>query len=93
MEMRLQHLQPHPLLQGYVAKMWIFESMGRVPVEDMKLIVPNGMVKITIPFKNGVSAQNKEMFQLSKEGNVWICKWPGNYHLSFSTRPIQSFRQ
>jgi AraC-like DNA-binding protein len=70
MEMRLQHLQPHPLLRGYVAKMWIFESKGLVPVEDMKLIVPNGMVKITIPFKNGVSAQNKEMFQLSKEGSI-----------------------
>ncbi|HYG38225.1 MAG TPA: DUF6597 domain-containing transcriptional factor [Cytophagales bacterium] len=68
--MKLQHLRPHPLLKGYVSKMWVFESNGRVPVEDMKLIVPNGMVKLTIPFKNGVSAQNKEFFQLSKESSI-----------------------
>ena len=36
----------------------------------MKMIVHNGMVKLTIPFKNGVSGKNKEMFRLSKESSI-----------------------
>ncbi len=35
--MRLQHIDIHPLLKGYIEKIWVFESGGRVPDEDMKL--------------------------------------------------------
>jgi AraC-like DNA-binding protein len=72
MEMRLKHIEPHPQLTGYVSKIWIFESSGRVPSDDMKLIVPNGMVKITIPFRNGVSGKNKEGYHLSKESQITL---------------------
>ncbi|HKZ39117.1 MAG TPA: hypothetical protein VJ184_15750, partial [Chryseolinea sp.] len=72
MEMRLQHIEPHPQLIGYVSKIWVFESSGRVPSDDMKLIVPNGMVKITIPFRNGVSGKNKEGYHLSKESQITL---------------------
>lgn len=70
--MRLQHFQPEPALRGYVSKIWVFESSGRVPAEDMKLIVPNGMVKITIPFRNGVSGKNTETYHLSKESQITL---------------------
>ena len=70
--MKLQHIEPHPRLLGYISKIWIFESNGRVPSEDMKMIVPNGMVKLTIPFRNGVSGKNTEMFHLSKQSALTL---------------------
>jgi hypothetical protein len=27
--MRLQHIEPHHLLKGYIEKLWVFESNGR----------------------------------------------------------------
>lgn len=48
---------PHPHLRPYVAKMWIFESSGKLPVQDMKLIVPNTNFKLTLTSKNGMVAQ------------------------------------
>lgn len=70
--MRLQHIEPHPQLKAYISKIWVFESSGRVPMEDMKLIVPNGMVKLTIPFRNGVSGKNQHLFHLSKESAITL---------------------
>jgi AraC-like DNA-binding protein len=72
MKMKLTHIEPHPQLKGYVSKLWVFESSGRVPAEDMRLVVPNGMVKLTIPFRNGVSGRNSEMFHLSKESRLTL---------------------
>jgi len=102
--MRVQHFEPHPQLRGYVAKIWVFESSGRVPLEDLKLIVPNGMAKLTIPFRNGVSGKNKEVYNLSKESQITligICDIPavveiendapsGNIGIEFS--PLGAYR-
>lgn len=49
-------VRPHPLLSPYVAKMWIFESSGRLPALDMKLIVPNANFKLAFSFCNGLVA-------------------------------------
>lgn len=70
--MYLEHFQPHYQLRGYISKLWAFESSGRAPSEDMKLIVPNGMAKMTIPYRNGVSGKNKDGFRMVKEGSVTI---------------------
>jgi len=72
MQMQLQHIKLPPQLRGYINKMWIFESSGRVSREDMKLIVPDGMAKLTIPFRNGVSGKNKDYFHLSKESQITL---------------------
>jgi len=48
---------PHPQLLPYVAKMWVFESTGQLPSQDMKLIVPNANFKLTLTCKNGMVAQ------------------------------------
>jgi AraC-like DNA-binding protein len=72
MQMRLRHIEPLPQLKGIINKMWLFESSGRAPAEDMKLIVPNGMAKLTIPFRNGVSGKNKDYFHLSKESQITL---------------------
>ena len=102
--MRLRFVQPHPRLKGLINKMWVFESDGRAPVEDMKLIVPNGMVKMTIPYRNGVSGSNKDGYRLVKESSIiiiGICDTPtivdleydaphGNIGIEFS--PMGAYR-
>ena len=46
----------HPQLHPYVAKMYVFESTGRLPVGDIKLIVPNANLKLTLTCRNGIVA-------------------------------------
>jgi AraC-like DNA-binding protein len=36
--------------------MWIFESSGKMPEEDMKLVIPNGNLKLTLSYQNGIVA-------------------------------------
>jgi len=49
-------IAPHPLLQPYIAKMYVFESSGRLPEQDVKLIVPNANLKLTLTYRNGIAA-------------------------------------
>jgi len=72
MQMRLQHINPHPLLKGYIEKMWVFESSGRVPNDDMKLIVPNGLIKLVVPFRNGLSGKMEGCSHLTKENGITL---------------------
>ena len=68
--MRLQHIEPNPLLRGYIEKMWLFESSGKMPADDLKLVVPNGHIKLSVAFRNGiVAAMNGHVFT-SKEQNI-----------------------
>jgi len=53
---RFNPVTPHPLLSPYVAKMWVFESSGRLPVLDNKLIVPNANFKLALTYRNGIVA-------------------------------------
>ncbi len=48
---------PHYSLQSYVAKISVFESSGRLPAADNKLIVPNAFLKLTLTCRNGITAQ------------------------------------
>jgi len=48
--MQFRHIEPHFLLKKYIQKMWIFESSGKIPVDDMKLVVPNGNLKLTLSY-------------------------------------------
>ena len=50
MQMRLQHIVPHPSLKAYIEKMWLFESSGKMPADDLKLVVPNGNIKLSVAF-------------------------------------------
>ncbi|TSJ36515.1 helix-turn-helix transcriptional regulator [Mucilaginibacter corticis] len=47
-------LLPHPLLQPFLAKLWVFESEGRMPEREVKLIVPNGNFKMAFAYRNGI---------------------------------------
>jgi AraC-like DNA-binding protein len=57
MQISLKHIPIHPALKGHIGKLWVFESSGRIPDMDMKLVVPNGMMKLVIPFRNGFIGQ------------------------------------
>ena len=70
--MQVKRIQPHPLLQGYIEKMWVFESSGKPLNEDMKLIVPNGLIKLVVPFKNGLSGKMHGWHHLSKENSITV---------------------
>jgi len=48
---------PHPLLSPYIAKMCVFESSGRLPAVERKLIVPNANFKLTLTYRNGIVAR------------------------------------
>ncbi len=54
---RFNPVTPHPLLAPYIAKMWVFESSGRLPAQDNKLIVPNANFKLTLTYRNGLVAR------------------------------------
>lgn len=45
---------PHPLIQPFIAKMWVFESDGRLPELEKKLIIPNANFKFAFGYSNGI---------------------------------------
>jgi AraC-like DNA-binding protein len=55
-DFRFIPITPHPLLSPYVAKIHVFESSGRLPFEERKLIVPNANFKLTLTYRNGIVA-------------------------------------
>jgi AraC-like DNA-binding protein len=55
-DFRFIPVTPHPLLSPYVAKIHVFESSGRLPAADRKLIVPNANFKLTLTYRNGIVA-------------------------------------
>lgn len=70
MQMRLQNIEPHYLLKSYIDKMWLFESSGKMPAADLKLVVPNGHIKLSVAFRNGIVASVNGKSFTSKEQNI-----------------------
>src|SRR2546421_12594093 len=70
--MKLELIQPRSELRPYIGKMWVFENDRQLPDDDIKLIVPNGMTKLVIPFRNGLSGKYKEWYHLSKEASITL---------------------
>ncbi|MDB5112001.1 MAG: helix-turn-helix transcriptional regulator [Mucilaginibacter sp.] len=56
-DFRFIPITPHPLLSPYVAKIHVFESSGRLPTKEKKLIVPNANFKLTLTYRNGIEAR------------------------------------
>ena len=54
---RFLPVTPDPLLTPYIAKIWVFESSGRLPAAERKLIVPNTHLKLTLTYRNGIAAR------------------------------------
>ncbi|HEX3385149.1 MAG TPA: helix-turn-helix domain-containing protein [Mucilaginibacter sp.] len=63
---------PHPLLSPYVAKLWVFESTGRLAAEERKLIVPNANLKLTLSYRNGIAASVEGKDFLQRENTLTL---------------------
>ena len=63
---------PHPLLNPYVAKIWVFESSGRLPTQERKLIVPNTNLKLTLTYRNGIAASVGAKAFLQRENELTL---------------------
>ncbi len=72
MSIKFLHIEPHSYLKAYIGKMWLFRTDGRMPAEEMKLVVPNGNLKLTISYQNGIVASiNGKTFH-SKEHQITL---------------------
>ncbi len=71
MQLRLENIEPHPLLKSYIEKMWLLESSGKMPVDDLKLFVPNRHIKLSVAFRNGIVADVGGKSFTSKEQNIF----------------------
>jgi AraC-like DNA-binding protein len=60
----------YPRLRQYVDRIFIIESSGKLPFEDLKLIVPNACPKLVIPFRNDVIGKSAAWEYLSKENTI-----------------------
>ncbi len=67
---RFSPVTPHPLLSPYIAKMYVFESSGRLPALDRKLIVPNGNLKLAFSCRNGLVARVGDKTFIQKENEL-----------------------
>ena len=70
MKFEFRNIEPHPMLRPYIEKMWVFECSGKLPCEDLKLIVPNGNIKLAVAAKNGLTAVVDGRKITSKEGSI-----------------------
>lgn len=69
-DFRFIPVTPHLLLSPYIAKMYVFESSGRLPALDKKLIVPNANFKLTLTYRNGISARVGEKSFIQGENKL-----------------------
>ena len=65
-----QIIAPDPLLKNYIERIFVIESSGRLPVNDLKLIVPNACAKLVIPFKNGLIGKTEQWESLTRENKI-----------------------
>ncbi|RAV98038.1 helix-turn-helix domain-containing protein [Pseudochryseolinea flava] len=70
--MRLTNYDIHPMLSGYVEKLWVYETDKALPQSDLHIIVPNGLVKVVIPFKNGLRAQMQGKEKVSSTHEITL---------------------
>ncbi len=70
MKIEFNQVEPHNLLKSYIEKMWVFESSGKLPSDDLKLVVPNGNIKLCIFSVNGITASVNGKKVTSKEGSM-----------------------
>src|SRR6476660_8450346 len=72
MQIEFRHIEPHFLLKKYIDKMWIFKSSGKMPINEMNLVVPNGCIKLTVSYQNGIVAAVNEKTFASKEHDITL---------------------
>jgi len=72
LSINFRHIEPHVLLKNYIDSMWVFQTGGRMPIDDMKLVVPNGNLKLTISYQNGIVASISGKNYFSREHEITL---------------------
>jgi len=70
LSIEFKYIPVHPILREHIEKIWVLESSGKIPLEDMKTIVPNGRIKLIIPFRNGFYRLINGRYSISKEQQI-----------------------
>lgn len=70
--MRLTHFPLNPALKGYIEKLWVFETDEPIPGEDIRLVVPNGLIKMVIPYRNGLTGKMAGCQHTSREHQLTL---------------------
>lgn len=70
MDIKFRNIPVHPLLKKHIEKIWVLESKGKIPIEDLKIIIPNGRIKLIIPFRNGFYREINGQHSTSKEQQI-----------------------
>lgn len=65
-----QIVPPHAGLRQFIERIFIIESSGKFPSDDLKLIVPNACSKLIIPYRNGVVGKTNEWDHTTKENTI-----------------------
>lgn len=79
MEIQFQLFPIHPLLKGLIEKIWYFEAPGKLPGDDMKLVVPNGRPLLILTCKNTLLGNMNNRQYVNGENRfslVGICDTP-----------------
>ncbi len=69
-QMQFKNIIPIPELQKYIGKMWVFESGAQMPPDDIQLVVPNGRIRLLVPYRNGIAANIDGILYQSNEGCI-----------------------
>jgi len=58
--MQLLHLPVWPSLQPYIHSFWLFEAPAGVPQADSRVVVPNGCLKLVLPYRGSLLAYDAQ---------------------------------
>jgi AraC-like DNA-binding protein len=61
-----------PALTNYVERIFVFYSDGQMPAKDLKLIIPNGLVKLIVPVQNSFSGKIDGQQHLLRENRMML---------------------
>ncbi len=60
----------------HVVKLWVFESDCGMPADDLRTRVPNGMMKLIIPFQGKLlSYRQGTVLHESPESSIALVAW------------------
>jgi AraC-like DNA-binding protein len=70
--MKVSFTKPQKQLAPYIDSIWIFESSSGVPMADSHIIVPDGLAKILVPYKNSLSVNIDGSQTFTKEHELFL---------------------
>jgi len=65
--MQLQTFPIIDALKGSIEKIWLYKSDGKITEDDLKMIVPNGRIKLIIPYNDVITRTG--IFEIHSGGN------------------------